>query len=134
MKILLITFILLLSGCAKTFNNEIATYKVVGDKFHITVSGERGNMAHDPISLIFRGSTKVSETLVVPRIQGVVSGSEIPPQEGYVPYKGEVLFNGNQMIIRLIYDYIEREDSPSWGVIALWPSNYLLWLIGKNQL
>jgi len=78
-------------------------------------------MAHDPISLIFRGSTEVSEVLVVPRIQGVVKGSEVPYQEGNVPYKGEISFKGDVMVIKLIYDYPQRENSSSW-----WDGKYIL--------
>jgi len=78
-------------------------------------------MAHDPISLIFRGSTEVSEVLVVPRIQGIVKGSEVLAQEGNVPYIGDIIFKDDVMVIKLIYDYPHRESSPSW-----WDGKYIL--------
>ena len=79
MRFIIISLVLALTGYAKNYNNEIATYRFVENRYHITVSGERGNMAHDPLTLILRGSTKVSEVLVVPRIQGVVKGSHTAP-------------------------------------------------------
>lgn len=63
MRLIAVLLALFMTGCAKNYNNEVATYEAVSNGYRITVNGMRGNMAHDPISLIFRGSSEVSEVI-----------------------------------------------------------------------
>ena len=61
-------------------------------------------MAHDPFSAI-RGRT-YEETLMIelPRIEGVIKGSEIPVPADKLPYTGEIVINKNKMKVDLYYD------------------------------
>ena len=122
LRIIFILLVLFISGCAKNYNNEVATYIKVDNRYQIKLSGMRGNMAHDPISMIFRGSSEVSETIVVPRISGVVKGSEIPTEKGYYKYLGLIRFNDGKMIIDLQYDNYDYKTTPDTG----WNGSYIL--------
>ncbi|MFZ6818976.1 hypothetical protein [Undibacterium sp. Ji22W] len=104
MRKLLLILCFLFSGCVSNSNNPIATFSVVGERYELTLSGKRENMAHDPISLMFRGTSPVSETLILPRISGEVLGNEIPVKSGSYNYLGKVTFKDNQMLVELYYD------------------------------
>jgi len=122
LRIILILLALLISGCAKNYNNEVATYKVSDNGYQIYLTGMRGNMAHDPISLIFRSSSEISETLDVPRISGTVKGSEIPTEKGYYKYLGFIHFSDGTMVIDLQYDNYDDKTTPD----SIWNGNYIL--------
>ncbi len=61
-------------------------------------------MAHDPISLI-RGQT-YEETMIVqlPRIEGVIDGTEIPVPKDKLSYTGQVSITKDKMEVNLYYD------------------------------
>ena len=122
MRFIVVLLALFMTGCAKNYNNEVATYEAVDNGYRITVKGMRGNMAHDPISLIFRGSSEVSEVINVPRISGVVEGNEIPTEKGNYKYLGFIRFVEGKMLIDLQYDDYVRGTTPdSW-----WNGSYIL--------
>ena len=122
MRLIAVLLALFMTGCAKNYNNEVATYEAVSNGYRITVNGMRGNMAHDPISLIFRGSSEVSEVINVPRISGIVQGNEIPTEKGHYKYLGFISFVDGKMIIDLQYDDYDRGTTPdSW-----WNGSYIL--------
>lgn len=122
MRVLSIIIFLLLSGCAKNYNNEVATYKTVGSTYVLTVTGMRGNMAHDPISFIFRGSHEASESFEIPRITGVVKGSEIPRPKGHYMLLGDITFNNDYVTIDLSYDNYDDKTQPKLN----WNGKYIL--------
>jgi hypothetical protein len=92
------------SGCASNKNDPVATYRSEDAGFSITMTGKRENMAHDPISLLFRGSSPASLVIFAPRITGEVRGTEIPVQKGYYSYLGSVKFSPPYMDVDLSYD------------------------------
>jgi len=107
-KILLILFFVL-SGCSLNKNNSIATYHKVSGGYEVVMTGKRENMAHDPISFVFRGSSPSQLVIQVPRITGEVNGSEIPVQKGYYKYLGKIHFSVDSMIVNLSYDDYDRK-------------------------
>ena len=82
----------------------------------------RGNVAHDPISFLFRGSSEVVENFDVPRITGVVKGEEIPRPKGYYGLLGTISFNGEYVVIDLSYDNYDDNTQPSLN----WNGKYIL--------
>jgi hypothetical protein len=122
LRIISILIVLLISGCTKNYNNEVSTYKVADNGYQINLTGMRGNMAHDPISFVFRGSSEISETLNVPRISGVVKGNEIPTEKGYYKYLGFIHFSEGAMVIELQYDNYDDKTTPD----SIWNGNYIL--------
>ncbi|WP_462158567.1 hypothetical protein [Pseudoalteromonas sp. GB56] len=122
MRFIVVLLALFMTGCAKNYNNEVAIYEAVDNGYRITVKGLRGNMAHDSISLIFRGSSEVSEVINVPRISGFVRGNEIPTANGHYKYLGFIRFVDGKMLIDLQYDAYDRGTTPdSW-----WNGSYIL--------
>jgi hypothetical protein len=118
--------IIFLAGCAKSSNDSIATYVQVGDRFHIKLTGQRKNMAHDPISVLVAGTSPITEVLSVPRINGRVAGAEIPVKEGYFAYLGEISFDGPRMTIALSYNDtdVKQQRTSGWnGTYELRKSN-----------
>jgi hypothetical protein len=122
MRVLSIIFILLLSGCAKNYNNEVATYKAVGSRYVLTVTGMRGNMAHDPISLLFRGSHEASQSFDIPRISGTVKGSEIITPKGYYGFLGQINFSGENVTMQLLINNYDDNTQPELN----WNGKYVL--------
>jgi len=105
----LISLSLFLTGCASSVNHDIAKYQRVDTGNRITMTGERENMAHDPISFIFRGTLPSKLVLVVPRIDGEIIGSEIPTKKGYYKYAGVIKFQKNVMLLSLSYDNTDKD-------------------------
>lgn len=122
LRFLLTLLVFVITGCAKNYNNEIATYEVVNDRYHITFTGMRGNMDHAPISLIFRGSSEVSEVIDVSRISEKVTGSEIPTNKGHYKYLGLIRFDDDQMVVDLKYDNYDDNTTPD----SCWNGSYIL--------
>ena len=96
--------LIFVSGCALNSNDPVATYRNVGTQYEITMTGRRGNMAHDPISSLFRGSSPASMVILVPRITDQVQGKEIPVEKGYYSYLGKVEFIDNTILVDLMYN------------------------------
>jgi hypothetical protein len=109
MRQLGISLLLVLAGCASNSNNPIATYRTVDEQYEITMTGQRENMAHDPISYLFRGTSPSALTILVPRMTGEVLGSEIPVKKGYYSYLGNILFDGQSMFVDLYYDNTDKK-------------------------
>ncbi len=122
MRVLSILIALFLSGCTKNYNNEIATYQKIEDRYILTVTGMRGNMAHDPISFLFRGSHEASESFDIPRISGVVKANEIPRPKGYYNLIGTISFSNEYVTIDLSYDNYDDNTQPDLN----WNGKYVL--------
>jgi hypothetical protein len=110
------------SGCALNSNDPVATYRNIGAQYEITMTGRRGNMAHDPISFLFRGSSPSSIVVLVPRITGQVQGWEIPVEKGYYNYVGKIDFIDDTTVVDLAYN---NTDDHKLEPIE-WNGKYLL--------
>ena len=115
-------FATLATACSGAHNNELAYFTTHGPGYLVELNGERRLMAHDPISAI-RGRM-YSETLTIelPRIEGVIEGSEIPVRPGFVPYTGRIVITADRMKIDLYYN--DRDENRE--VALLWNGVYTL--------
>ena len=97
-------FLLFVSACSRVSNNERAYFAKEGGSYFVEMKGTRRKMAHDPISLI-RGRT-YEETLIMqlPRIEGLIDGTEIPVPQGKLRYTGQVSITEDKMKVSLYYD------------------------------
>jgi hypothetical protein len=120
-RLVLATFFFL-TACATSSNDPVATFLQHGDVYKISLSGRRENMAHDPVSIFFAGTSPVSTSLTLPRLTGKVDGSEIPVPDGYYRYVGSVRFEGQTMIVDLYYDNTDDKKLDTSG----WNGTYLL--------
>lgn len=118
----LITALSLTSACSTTGNYERAYFEKHGAVYVAEMKGRRRLLAHDPFSAI-RGRT-FEDTLVIeiPRIQGVIEGSEIPVMPGKLRYGGRVVITKDKMNVDLYYD--DHEDNTK--VPLLWNGKYTL--------
>lgn len=83
-------------------------------------------MVHDPISLVAElvcpTTAFDTETLMIPRDQGVIEGREIPRKPGYYGLVGTVRISGTDMVIDLRADDTDdRTERPS-----IWNGQYRL--------
>jgi hypothetical protein len=119
----LITSIVLLSlsACGSSYNYKEAHYTKTQNSYLIEVKGKRRLMAHDPISLLMGKTYEAKQVFEVPRIEGIVKGSEIPRLPGYYKYVGTIKFENQSMVIDLYADnYDEKKKNVSWnGVYVL---------------
>lgn len=92
------------SACSRVGNYERAYFSRQGRSYFVEMKGTRRRMAHDPISFI-RGET-YEETLIMqlPRIEGVIEGTEIPVPKDKLGYTGQVSITKDRMEVNLYYD------------------------------
>jgi hypothetical protein len=97
-------FLVLVSACSRVGNDDRAYFSRQGRSYFVEMKGTRRKMAHDPISGL-RGET-YEETLIMqlPRIEGVIEGSEIPVPRDKLSYTGQVSITKYQMEVKLYYD------------------------------
>jgi len=95
---------MLVSACSSVGNNERAYFAKQDRSYLVELKGTRRKMAHDPISLIRGRTYEATLTLQLPRIEGVIQGSEIPVMEGYLRYTGQVLITKDKLKLDLYYD------------------------------
>ena len=114
--------LILMSACSKTGNYERAYLTVYGGRYFVEMKGTRRLMAHDPFSAI-RGRT-YEDTLMIelPRIEGVIKGSEIPVPPDKLRYVGEIVITKNKMKVDLYYD----DRSANKKVPLPWNDEYTL--------
>jgi len=119
--LLTVCLAVLLTGCARTGNNEFAYFTKAGSRYLVELKAERRTLAHDPISAISNGTYEDTLTLDVPRIAGVIQGSEIPAPPGKLGYTGTVTITQGKMKLELNYDDSERHSLPWNGEYKLLP-------------
>jgi hypothetical protein len=107
----------LVAGCGDDENFRDAYYWRTNSGYVIELKGKRIGMAHDPITALMRRTYDSKLVLEVPRIQGVVSGKEIPVQPGWYKYLGQIDIAGERMVVDLYYDNTDqkRRDRVSWN-------------------
>ena len=112
----------LASACAGTGNDEHAYFTRHGPNYLVELKGRRRLMAHDPVSAIRGRTYEETLTIELPRIEGVIEGSEIPVRPGSLPYAGRVVITRNEMKVDLYYD--DRGENTK--VPLLWNGDYTL--------
>lgn len=107
MRLALITIASLLtlaSACAWTGNYDRAYFTKQGASYLVEMKGRRRLMAHDPFSAIRGRTYEDTLTIIVPRIEGVIEGSEIPVAPGKLRYVGRIEIRNSKMRVDLQYD------------------------------
>lgn len=85
------------------YNHEYALLIPKGDKYELTLTGERLYMSHDPISALSRETFTDTMILKLPRKKGLIKGSEIIKENGY-PLLGSVEVSDGLVTVELYYD------------------------------
>jgi hypothetical protein len=117
-----ICFATLASACSETGNDEHAYFAKHGPSYLVEMKGRRRLMAHDPVSAARGRTYEETLTIELPRIEGVIEGTEIPVRPGYLRYGGRVVITKGKMKVDLYYD--DREDNTK--VPLLWNGEYTL--------
>jgi hypothetical protein len=120
---LIAVFVMLMAtACSRVGNEERAYFQKQGATYLVELKGTRRLMAHDPFSAV-RGSTyEETLTMELPRIEGVIEGSEIPVMPGKLRYAGRVVITKGKMKVDLYYD--DRDSQTK--VPLLWNGDYTL--------
>lgn len=120
-RVLLIatSLLTLVTACSRASNYEQAYFAKKDGKYLVELRGKRRLMAHDPISGIRNGTYEDSLILRLPRIEGVIDGTEIPVRPGYLSYEGRVDITKDKMKVDLYY--VESSKHP-----LLWNDEYTL--------
>ena len=119
---LVICLTTLLAACSATGNDERAHFVKQGPNYVVEMKGRRRLMAHDPISAIRGRTYEETLTITLPRIDGVIDGTEITPKPGYLPYVGRVVIAAGKMTVDLYYD----DRDARTRVALLWNGEYIL--------
>lgn len=112
----------LMSACSRVGNNDRAYFDKHGASYLVEMKGTRRLMAHDPFSAIRGRTYEETLTIKLPRIEGVIEGSEIPVMPGKLRYAGRIVITKGKMRVDLYYD--DREDNTK--VPLLWNGEYTL--------
>ena len=110
---------MLLGGWYVLSGNKAKEYKIafatkVGDTYQLKFTGREYPMAHDPVAMLLREPHEVTYVLNVPRITGVVDGSEISVKKGSYQHMGSISFSGNKMRVDLYFDnFDDNRKDPS---------------------
>jgi len=97
-------FLVLVSACSRVGNYEHAYFAKQGAGYLVELKGTRRLMAHDPISGILGRTYEETLTLQLPRIEGLIKGSEIPVTAGKLRYTGQLVITKDKMKLDLHYD------------------------------
>lgn len=93
-------------------NDERAYFVRDGNKYRVTMTGWRFPLVHDPISLLLERTHEETFTLDLPRIEGVIEGTEIAVSPDKLRYVGRVVIADGKMNVDLYYDDDERPRRP----------------------
>jgi len=110
----ILSLVLVFAACALPGNNQVATYRKVGDHYSIEVYGTRAAWSHDLTGIQSYGDGWAFD---VPRIDGTIDGKEIPRPPKTYPLVGTVTIQGSQMVISLSLDKydLNRQDPIDWN-------------------
>jgi hypothetical protein len=84
-------------------NDERAYFSSDGSRYRVELTGWRFPLVHDPLSFVLGRSRKATLTLDLPRIEGVVEGTEIRVDPDKLRYDGRVLIDKGMMRVDLYY-------------------------------
>ena len=87
------------------------------EHFIITVKGRRQYMAHELVSLFIRKTYEDSNKYIIPRINGVTKGYELPKVTGQYNSVGTISIEKNQVDINLSFDNTDDKklDPDDWN-------------------
>ena len=114
--------LILMAACSRTGNYERAYFDKKGASYLVEMKGTRRLMAHDPVSAIRGRTYEETLTITIPRIEGVIEGTEIPVMPGKLRYGGRIVITKSKMKVDLYYD--DREDNTQ--VPLPWNGEYTL--------
>lgn len=109
----------LVVACSGVDNDEHAYFTRSGSKYLVELKGRRRLMAHDPVSAARGRTYEETLTLELPKLDGVIEGTEIPVGPGKLSYVGRVVITKGEMKIDLYYDDSTRHA-------LLWNGDYTL--------
>ena len=84
-------------------NDERAYFARDGQTYRVELKGWRFPLVHDPLSLLLERTRKETLTMELPRIEGVIDGSEIPVSPDKLRYIGRVVITNRKMHVDLYY-------------------------------
>lgn len=84
-------------------NDERAYFSSDGGRYRVELTGWRFPLVHDPLSFVLGRSRKASLILDLPRIEGVVEGTEILVDPEKIRYAGRVVIDKGKMRVDLYY-------------------------------
>ncbi len=114
-KILFIALcvVILAAACWRRYaetNDERAYFVRDGSVYRVELKGRRFPLVHDPVSLVLGSVQAETFTLELPRIEGVIEGSEI-----HARYVGRVVITAGQMNVDLYYSDDGSRRALSWN-------------------
>jgi hypothetical protein len=112
----------LVSACSAVSNDEVAHFTMRGSGYLVEMKGRRRLMTHDPISAVRGRTYEETLTIELPRIEGVIEGTEIQVKQGDLRYVGRVIITNATMKVDLYYD--DRDEHSQ--VPLLWNGDYTL--------
>jgi hypothetical protein len=98
-------------------NDEHAYLAGDGQIYRVEMKGWRFPLVHDPVSLLLGRTRETTVTMELPRIEGVIDGSEIPVGRDKIRYLGQVVISNRKMKVALYY----KDGRP-----LLWNDEYTL--------
>ena len=85
-------------------NDQRAYFALEGHAYRVEMKGWRFPLVHDPLSLLLARTHQESLTMELPRIEGVIDGTEIPVASDHPRYIGRVVITKRKMSVDLYYD------------------------------
>ena len=113
----------LVTACSRTGNYEQAYFAEKDGKYLVEMKGTRRLMAHDPISAVKGGTYEDHLTIELPRIEGVIEGSEIPVSPDKLRDAVRVVIAKGKIKVDLYYDDSTKHPLPWNGEYTLVPKD-----------
>lgn len=95
-------------------NHERAYFERDGHVYRVQMSGLRFPLVHDPLSLLMARTRETNFTLELPRITGVIEGTEIQ-RSGSYHYFGRVVITDGKMKVDLYFPDEGARRALSWN-------------------
>ena len=93
-------------------NDGRAYFVPQGHIYRVELTGWRFPLVHDPLSLLLDRTRRANLTMELPRIEGVIDGSEISVGEGTLRWVGRVVVTNRRMQV----DLYQSDGRPlSWN-------------------
>ena len=89
-------------------NDERAYFTGDGGIYRVELKGWRFPLVHDPLSILLERTRRVTLTMELPRIEGVIDGNEIPVAPDKLRYVGRVVITKRKMTVDLYYENDRR--------------------------
>ncbi len=96
-------------------NDDRAYVTRDGQLYRVTLTGWRFPLVHDPLSILVERTRQETLTLELPRIDGVIQGTEIPVEEGRLRYVGQVRIADGKMTVELFYADSDGRRPTPWN-------------------